>query len=221
MALMTDNILVGTASWTDKTLLACGRFYPPEANTPEARLRFYAQPVPDGGGRLQLLRHAGPAGRAGLGRAHAGRLRLQRQGVPALHRPPDATARAAPGHPAGARAGPAQAPVLPRPAAGDPGRTVAALQRGAGTAAPERQAGRGALPVRALAGAQPRRHGARGALRRTDAGSPAVGRVPQQDLARPGARREDDRPGTPSGRGAHGGRRAPRLRELRAAASGR
>ena len=43
---MTDNILVGTASWTDKTLLECGRFYPPEANTPEARLRFYASQFP-------------------------------------------------------------------------------------------------------------------------------------------------------------------------------
>ncbi len=32
---------VGTASWTDKTLLESG-WYPPEANTPEERLRFYA-----------------------------------------------------------------------------------------------------------------------------------------------------------------------------------
>lgn len=36
------NPLVGTASWTDKTLLDCGKFYPPTAKTPEARLRFYA-----------------------------------------------------------------------------------------------------------------------------------------------------------------------------------
>jgi len=34
--------LVGTASWTDKTLIACGRFYPKHATTAEARLRFYA-----------------------------------------------------------------------------------------------------------------------------------------------------------------------------------
>lgn len=33
---------VGTASWTDKTLIACGRFYPREATTAEARLRYYA-----------------------------------------------------------------------------------------------------------------------------------------------------------------------------------
>ena len=36
------NPLVGTASWSDKTLLDCGKFYPPTAKTPEARLRFYA-----------------------------------------------------------------------------------------------------------------------------------------------------------------------------------
>jgi uncharacterized protein YecE (DUF72 family) len=41
-----DNILIGSASWTDKTLLACGRFYPPEAKTPEARLRYYATQFP-------------------------------------------------------------------------------------------------------------------------------------------------------------------------------
>lgn len=36
---------VGTASWTDKTLLASG-WYPPEASTPEERLRFYASRFP-------------------------------------------------------------------------------------------------------------------------------------------------------------------------------
>jgi uncharacterized protein YecE (DUF72 family) len=35
-------VAVGTASWTDKTLLDCGRFYPKNATTAEARLRFYA-----------------------------------------------------------------------------------------------------------------------------------------------------------------------------------
>jgi len=39
-------ILVGTASWTDPTLLACGRFYPPHVRTPEARLRHYASCFP-------------------------------------------------------------------------------------------------------------------------------------------------------------------------------
>ncbi|MDP9396939.1 MAG: DUF72 domain-containing protein [Actinomycetota bacterium] len=35
------RILVGTASWTDKTLLASG-WYPPEASSAEARLAYYA-----------------------------------------------------------------------------------------------------------------------------------------------------------------------------------
>jgi uncharacterized protein YecE (DUF72 family) len=41
-----SNILVGTASWTDKTLIACGRFYPPTCKTAEERLRFYARQFP-------------------------------------------------------------------------------------------------------------------------------------------------------------------------------
>jgi uncharacterized protein YecE (DUF72 family) len=41
-----SQILVGTASWTDKTLLESGRFYPREAKSAEARLRFYAAQFP-------------------------------------------------------------------------------------------------------------------------------------------------------------------------------
>ena len=40
------RFLVGTASWTDKTLIDCGRFYPADCKTPEARLRFYASNFP-------------------------------------------------------------------------------------------------------------------------------------------------------------------------------
>jgi uncharacterized protein YecE (DUF72 family) len=43
---MAENILVGTASWTEPTLIKSGRFYPPEANTPEERLKFYASQFP-------------------------------------------------------------------------------------------------------------------------------------------------------------------------------
>ena len=39
------QIRVGTASWTDKTLTASG-WYPPEANTPDKRLRYYARQFP-------------------------------------------------------------------------------------------------------------------------------------------------------------------------------
>ena len=35
------QIRVGTAGWTDKTLIAAG-CYPAEAGTPEQRLRYYA-----------------------------------------------------------------------------------------------------------------------------------------------------------------------------------
>ena len=41
-----STILVGTASWTDKTLIASGRFYPPKCNSPEDRLRYYASQFP-------------------------------------------------------------------------------------------------------------------------------------------------------------------------------
>ena len=41
-----DNILIGSASWTDKTLVACGRFYPKECKSAEARLRYYATQFP-------------------------------------------------------------------------------------------------------------------------------------------------------------------------------
>jgi uncharacterized protein YecE (DUF72 family) len=36
------RILVGTASWTDKSLIASGRFYPAAVRSPEARLQYYA-----------------------------------------------------------------------------------------------------------------------------------------------------------------------------------
>ena len=39
----TPNVLVGTASWTDRTLIESGQFYPPGIKTAEARLRFYAE----------------------------------------------------------------------------------------------------------------------------------------------------------------------------------
>lgn len=39
-------ILVGTASFTDPTLLACGRYYPPHVTTPAQRLSHYASHYP-------------------------------------------------------------------------------------------------------------------------------------------------------------------------------
>jgi uncharacterized protein YecE (DUF72 family) len=40
------KILVGTSSWTDKTLIESRKFYPASATTPEDRLRFYASQFP-------------------------------------------------------------------------------------------------------------------------------------------------------------------------------
>ncbi|MFM0075777.1 DUF72 domain-containing protein [Paraburkholderia sediminicola] len=40
------DIRYGTAGWTDKTLIACKRFYPPGSSSAEARLRFYASRFP-------------------------------------------------------------------------------------------------------------------------------------------------------------------------------
>lgn len=40
------KVLVGTASWSDKSLVASKKFYPKEASTPEGRLRFYATQYP-------------------------------------------------------------------------------------------------------------------------------------------------------------------------------
>jgi hypothetical protein len=54
-------ILVGTASWTDKSLIGCGRFYPKEASSAEPRLRYYAMPSASNAQRQQ---------RPALGRAH-------------------------------------------------------------------------------------------------------------------------------------------------------
>jgi uncharacterized protein YecE (DUF72 family) len=43
---VAGEILLGTASWADKPLIESGRFYPKEAKTPEARLRYYASKFP-------------------------------------------------------------------------------------------------------------------------------------------------------------------------------
>ena len=40
------NIKIGTSSWTDPTLVKDGNFYPPEAKSAEARLKFYASRFP-------------------------------------------------------------------------------------------------------------------------------------------------------------------------------
>jgi uncharacterized protein YecE (DUF72 family) len=41
-----DNIYYGTSSWTDRTLLASKRFYPPTTRSAADRLRYYAERFP-------------------------------------------------------------------------------------------------------------------------------------------------------------------------------
>lgn len=43
---MSARILVGSCSWTDPTLIASGRFYPPGVTGAAARLRYYAAQFP-------------------------------------------------------------------------------------------------------------------------------------------------------------------------------
>lgn len=40
------KVLIGTASWSDRTLTGCGRFYPTQAKSPAERLRYYARHFP-------------------------------------------------------------------------------------------------------------------------------------------------------------------------------
>ena len=43
---MSGQILIGTSSWTDPTLVKDGNFYPPGTKTAEGRLKFYASKFP-------------------------------------------------------------------------------------------------------------------------------------------------------------------------------
>jgi uncharacterized protein YecE (DUF72 family) len=43
---MSGQILIGTSSWTDPTLIKDGNFYPPGVTSAEGRLRFYASRFP-------------------------------------------------------------------------------------------------------------------------------------------------------------------------------
>ncbi len=104
------------------------------ADTPEKRLAYYAEAVPAGRGRRHLLLAARRGDRAAVGRAHAGRLHLQHQGVQPADRAPHQGQRALQGPAAGDR----QEERLPR-------RPARAVVRGGLDAVPVRAgpAGRG------------------------------------------------------------------------------
>ena len=40
------RLKIGTASWTDKSLLDSGKYYPADCKSAEARLRYYASEFP-------------------------------------------------------------------------------------------------------------------------------------------------------------------------------
>lgn len=46
MPARVGNVRIGTASWTERTLLESGAFYPPTVKSPEDRLRYYARHFP-------------------------------------------------------------------------------------------------------------------------------------------------------------------------------
>src|SRR5215472_6676049 len=105
------QVRVGTASWTDRTLLESG-WYPPEADTPEQRLRYYARQF--GLVEVDATYYAMPAEQTAAlwARADPGRFHLQRQGVQPVHPPPHPGDRAA-SRPAPSGGEDGQGPGLP------------------------------------------------------------------------------------------------------------
>ena len=63
-------VLVGTAGWADRDLVAAD-WYPPHVRTAAARLAYYAERFPLVGSRHVVLRHPRGADRARLGRSRA------------------------------------------------------------------------------------------------------------------------------------------------------
>lgn len=83
------RILVGTCSWTDRSLIEAGTFYPPGVASAEARLRPYAQEFPIVGVDSSYLRAPHGPQRRPLGRADPRRVCLRHPGVPPVHPAPD------------------------------------------------------------------------------------------------------------------------------------
>jgi uncharacterized protein YecE (DUF72 family) len=96
------TILIGTTSWTDKTLVDCGLFYPAAAKTSEARLRYYAS-------RFPIVEV--DSSYYGMPSERNSRLWVERtpeefvfdvKAFSAFHRPPDAAGCSSSRHPQGA-----------------------------------------------------------------------------------------------------------------------
>ena len=117
MAAKTPHrIRVGTASWTDKTLLASG-WYPRRRPTPR-RSGWPTTPRQFPLVEVDATYYAPPAEQtaSAVGRAHPGRLPVQHQGVQPAHRAPDQGVRALQGPAPGDRQA-QRLPQRPRPAA--------------------------------------------------------------------------------------------------------
>ena len=215
------TVLVGTASWTDKTLIACGRFYPPGAKTAEGRLRYYASQFPivevdssyyamPAPATSQLWAERTPEGF--VMNVKAFRLFTGHQTEPhVLHKdlqlamggslPPRFFYR-----------------DLPERA---DRRALEALPRMPAAAAGRRPARPGALPVPALGGGRRARTGAGRALRRAHERLRPRRRVPPRHLVRRrGAAARDARLPARARRRPHRGRRPAGLLEQRAGALG-
>lgn len=97
------NIVVGTSSRTDKSLIDSGRFYPARITTPKARLHYYASQFPIVEIDSSYYGIPTAANAAAVGRAHAAGIRVQYQGRSAVHPPPDLDCKPRQGDPRGAR----------------------------------------------------------------------------------------------------------------------
>ena len=93
------EILVGTASWADKSLLDSGLFYPKQAKTAEARLRYYSTHFPLV--EVDSSYYAMPAPQVAqlVGRAQPRKVRVRCEGVSDLYPASDPAKGAAEGHP--------------------------------------------------------------------------------------------------------------------------
>ena len=89
------KVLVGTASWSDKSLVASKKFYPKERQQPREPPAFLRDAVSPGRGRHLVLRHPARADGAELGRPHAGAFHDEHEGVSPLHRACDVAQGAA------------------------------------------------------------------------------------------------------------------------------
>ena len=84
-----SNIVIGTCSWTDPSLIKSKGFYPKGCSSAEARLRYYASQFPIVEVDSSFFCHAECGQLVAVGRAHARQLRVQREGIPPSHWPPD------------------------------------------------------------------------------------------------------------------------------------